>query len=268
MQAAKVSAAKPPLSREALRDVIDLSLWAGQLLLQNGADSERIEETIHRLGTALGCDWMDILVSPNVIAVTTISGEEFRTKIRRVIGLNVNMTIVSAINRLSRRVEDGELDRFGVRQELERISQIRSHYNRWLVVVMVGLACAAFSRLFGGDLPVFAVTFVAAAVAMVVRQELNRLHYNMFLVTIVTAFVAGVLASLAARLQLSQQPQTALAASALLLVPGVSLINSAEDLIKGHMVTGITRGIIGGLVSLSIALGLALAIQVMGVRGL
>ena len=268
MAAAVTPAPKPPLTREALRDVIDLSLWAGQLLLQNGSDSERIEETIHRLGTALGCDWMDILVSPNVIAVTTISGEEFRTKIRRVIGLNVNMTIVSAINRLSRRVENGELDRFGVRQELERISQIRSHYNRWLVVLMVGLACAAFSRLFGGDLPVFGVTFVAAAVAMVVRQELSRLRYNIFLVTLVTAFVAGVLASLAARWQLSPQPQTALAASALLLVPGVSLINSAEDLIKGHMVTGITRGIIGVLVSLSIALGLALAIQVMGVRGL
>ena len=29
---------KPPLEREALRDVIDLSLWAGQMLLQHGAE--------------------------------------------------------------------------------------------------------------------------------------------------------------------------------------------------------------------------------------
>lgn len=259
---------KPPLDREALRDVIDLALWAGQLLLQYGAESERIEQTIHRLGTGLGCDWMDILVSPNVIAVTTISGAEFRTKIRRVIGLNVNLTIISAINRLSRRVEDGELDRFGVRKELDRISKIKSHYNRWLVVAMVGLACASFSRLFGGDAAVFVVTFIASAAAMVVRQELSRRYFNQFLVVIVTAFAAGVLASAADLLNLSGQPETALAASVLLLVPGVPLINAAEDLITGHMVTAVVRGIVGGIISLSIALGLLLAISLMGVRGL
>ncbi|MBI5670974.1 MAG: threonine/serine exporter family protein [Chloroflexi bacterium] len=256
---------KTPLDREALRDVIDLALWAGQLLLQHGAESEQIEQTIHRLGTALGCDWMDILVSPNVIAVTTISGEEFRTKIRRVIGLRVNLTIISAINRLTRRVQHGELDRFGVRQELVRISSIPSHYNRWLVVAWVGLACAAFARLFGADWSAFAATFLAASAGMVVRQELTRLHYNAFLVVIVTAFVAGLLASAAVRLDSTATPRAVLAASVLLLVPGVPLINSAEDLIKGHMVTGIVRGITGLLYSLAIALGLSLAIQLMGV---
>ena len=59
---------KPPLEREALRDVIDLSLWAGQMLLQHGAESARIEETVHHIGTGLGADWLDILGSPNMIA--------------------------------------------------------------------------------------------------------------------------------------------------------------------------------------------------------
>ena len=35
---------KPLMAREELRDVIALSLWAGQMLLQNGADSQRVEE--------------------------------------------------------------------------------------------------------------------------------------------------------------------------------------------------------------------------------
>ena len=45
------------------------------------------------------------------------------------------------------------------------LSRMKPQYNRWTVVVLVGLGCAAFSRLFGGDWPVFLVTFVAAAVA-------------------------------------------------------------------------------------------------------
>jgi uncharacterized membrane protein YjjP (DUF1212 family) len=256
---------KPPLDRETLRDVIDLALWAGQLLLQHGAETERVEETVHILGTSLGCNWMDILVSPNAVIVTTISGDEFRTKVRRVVSIGVNMCIVSEVNDLSRRVAAGELDRLAVREELTRISHLKPVYNRWLVVVMVGLSCAAFSRLFGGDAPVFLVTFVASSTAMFVRQEFNRRHFNPLLTTAITAFTAGLLASAAPRLGLGAQPQLALAAAVLLLVPGVPLINSAEDMLKGHLVTGMARGVFGGLISLAIALGLLLAMQLMGV---
>ncbi len=259
---------KPPLEREALRDVIDLALWAGQLLLQNGAESERVEETIHRIGTGLGCDWMDILISPNALVVTTISGEEFRTKIRRVVRYGVNMSVLTAINDLSRRVEHGEIDRAAMRRELRRISDTPPHYNRWLVIGLVGLACAAFSRLFNGDWAVFGVTLIASSFAMLVRQELQRRYFNSFVIVAITALVAGLLAGMAARLQLSPQPQTALAASVLLLVPGVPLINAAEDIIKGHVVTGLVRGINGFVISLVIALGLLLAMRILGISGL
>lgn len=259
---------KPHMTREELRDVIDLSLWAGQLLLQHGAETARVEETVHRLGTGLGCNWMDILVSPNALVVTTHSGQEFRTKLRRVMSIGVDMNILAQVSDLSYRVNNGELERHSLRRELERIDGLPRQYNRWLVVLMVGLACAAFSKLFGGDWAVFLVTFLAAACAMYTRQELTRLYFNPLLITAATAFVAGLVASSAALFKLSPQPQTAIAAAVLLLVPGVPLINAAEDLIKGHMVTGIIRGITGMLLSLAIALGLLLALWLTGVEGL
>lgn len=256
------------LNYESLRDVIDVSLWAGQLLLQHGADSQRVEETVHRIGTGLGCNWMDILVSPNAIVVTTISGQDFRTKIRRVVRIGVNMQQIDAINEISRRVWEGQLDRFHLRQELEALDKLPHNYNRWLVVGMVGMACASFARLFGGDLPVMLVTLFAASSAMFVRQELNKRYLNSFLVTVITAFVAGVVASFATRYEIGQEPQIAMAASVLLLVPGVPLINAAEDVINGYVVIGLVRGVTGGIISLCIALGLLLAMRLMGVNGL
>jgi uncharacterized membrane protein YjjP (DUF1212 family) len=260
--------AKPPLEYEVLTDVIDLALWAGQMLLQSGADAARVEETVHRMGTGLGCDWMDILVSPNVLLVTTISGDQFRTKVRRVPRMGVNMTIVDEINHLSRRIDHGELDRLAVRAELRRIDTLHDNYDRWTVVVMVGLACASFSRLFGADWGAFGVTFCAAAIAQWTRQELHKHHFNTFMITAITAFTAGCVASLASVLELSDQPQLALAASVLLLVPGVPLIHSIEDIIYGHVLIGLTRGLIGAILAMCIALGLLLAMGLMGVSGL
>ncbi len=259
---------KPALEREELRDVISLSLFAGQMLLQNGADSKRVEETVHRLGTGLGADWMDVVVLPDAIIASTTNNHEFRTKVRRAPGRGVNMQLIADVTDLSYRLERGELDRFQLRVELRRISNAGKNYNRWAVVGGVGLACGSFSRLFGGDWPVFLVTLLAAAVAMFVRQELHRSQFNDLLIVIATAFVAGCIASTATLLELSPQPANALAASVLLLVPGVPLINAAEDLINGYYVTGVMRGVLGLLISLSIALGLSLAMRIMGVQGL
>jgi uncharacterized membrane protein YjjP (DUF1212 family) len=259
---------KPPLTYEELREVIDLALWTGQLLLQHGAETQRIEETVHRMGTGLGADWMDILITSSGIVVTANSGGEFRTKTRRVVHMGVNMNIVAEINNLSRQVSSGEIDRDEAKRELRRISDTPHNYNRWTVVFAVGLSCAAFSRLFGGDMPAFLVTFIASSTAMFVRQTMMRRHFNPLVNVIVTAFVAGLIASSATVFELGEHPQAALAASVLLLVPGVPLINAAEDLLKGYIITGTARGANGALISLCIALGLLLAMALTGVSGL
>lgn len=256
------------LDRETLRDVIDLALWAGQLLLQSGAQSVRVERTVRLMGTALGADNLDIVVLPEGLMVTTASGDEFRTRIRRVAHLGVNMAVIAAINDLSRRVSAGHIDPAGVRGELMHIAGSTHHYNRWVVMIMVGFACAAFSRLFGGDWITFGVTLLAASTAMFVRQTLVRQLFNPLLVIIVTAFVAGVIPGMSALIGVLPRPETALAASVLLLVPGVPLINAARDILRGYIVMGSGRGIIGFVISLCIALGLMVALQVTGVRSL
>ncbi|MDZ4768546.1 MAG: threonine/serine exporter family protein [Chloroflexota bacterium] len=263
-----IAPTKPPLDRDTLRDVIDLALWAGQMLLVSGAQSARVERTVHQIGTSLGADWLDVVVQPESLIVTTTSGGEFRTRVRRVVHTGVDLARVAALSTLAKRVIAGEVDRAAVRAELERLDALRHSYPRALVVVMIGLGCAAFSRLFGGDWTTFAVTFMAAALAMWVRQTLARAHFNPLLGVIVTAFVAGVIPGAAAWVGLLPHPETALAASALLLVPGVPLINAARDILRGHIVTGTARGISGIVLSLCIALGLLLALRVTGVDGL
>jgi uncharacterized membrane protein YjjP (DUF1212 family) len=250
---------KVPLSREALREVNEISLLAGALLMQNGAETARVEETVHRIGTALGANWLDILVSPNAIIVTSSSGDEFRTRLRRVLVLGVNMRVIDEVNSLSRRISAGDVDRHTAKEELTRISHLPA-YNRWLIVAMVGLGCAAFSRLFGGDAITFIITFLAASIAMLTRQELSRRAFNPLLITIVTAFVASTVALLMSRLN-PVPTATALLSSVLLLIPGVHLINAAQDIIKGHLVTGIVRGFLGAVITACIALGILLAMS-------
>jgi uncharacterized membrane protein YjjP (DUF1212 family) len=263
------SEATGALSRTELTEIIALAVRAGQLLMDNGAESRRVEETIRIIGTGLGCDWSNVLVSHNAIMVTYTSGDDFRTKLRRTQRGGVNMTLVEQISHMTHRIEEGAHDRHWVRSELARIEAKPRLYNRWVTVGAVGLACVAFSHLFGGDWPVAGVTFAAATLALLVRQELMRHNFNPLLVVVAAAFTAGIIVELSyTLLTFSLHPETALAASVLFLVPGVPFINAVEDLLKGYTVTGLARIATALLITLGIALGLLLAIRLTGGVGL
>ncbi|MFW5760152.1 MAG: threonine/serine ThrE exporter family protein [Cyclobacteriaceae bacterium] len=253
---------------ETLADSVDLMLWAGQLLLKYGADSLRVERSVLQLGRGLNVEATDIFISHNSIMITTSWKKGFRTRIRNVKKHGINFTIISALSKLSFKAKDGNLTSEEVRNELQRIENIKSHYPRWMVIMMVGLACASFSQLFGGDWPIFAITFAAASVGMWLRQELVHREYNLYIVVIAVAFSASIIAGLASYFNWSADPALGLAASVLLLVPGVPMINSVKDIMYNYTMVGLTRAIIGIIVSFCIAIGLILSMTLIGLKSL
>ncbi len=257
------SESPPHLSRAKLREIVDVCLLLGQLLLQNGANARRVEESVHQMGTALGADWIDIFISANALVITATSGEEFRTKGRRVVRFGgVNLGILVKLSKLTHRVREGVFSLPETRQKLAEINDTPRYYPRGVVVLLVGLACAAFSQLFGGDWATFGVTWLASSTAVFLRQELTQRQFNPFLNVILAAFLAASLSGLGFLWDASTAPTIALAASVLLLVPGVPLINAVNDMFQEYMIVGIARGVTGLLVSLSIATGLSLAISI------
>ena len=59
----------------------------------------------------------------------------------------------------------------------------------------------------------------------------------------------------------------AMPASVLLLVPGFPLINAVADMFKGHVNTGLARWTMASLLTLSICIGIVLAMVVWNFKG-
>ncbi|RKF14535.1 threonine/serine exporter [Alginatibacterium sediminis] len=253
------------ISNEQQTDIVRLVVQTGMRLQQHGAESKLVEQTSSRLGLALGLDSVEIALTANAIIVTGLYQGRCITTTRRVFDRGINMHVVCEVQRIVLLAEKQLLDCDLVKDRLERISAFK--YNRWLVVFMVGLSCASFSHLFGGDWTVFAMTFIASAFAMIVRQELAHRHHNPIFNFGVTAFVATLISSLAVRFNLGNQPELVMAASVLLLVPGFPLINAVSDFVKGHVNTGMARWGMATLLCLGAASGIALAMALTGVRG-
>ncbi len=249
-----------PLTEPQQREATRLCVETGLTLLQHGAESALVENLTRRLALALGVERAEVALLANAVVVTTLGEGHCITTVRRNEDRGINMHMVTEAQRAVLAVEAGELDAASYRTRFEAIRPFR--YPRWLTSIMIGLSCACFARLIGADWTSCAVSLVAAGVAMAVRLQLVRLHFNPMVNFFVTAFVATSIAGQAAIYQLGGTPRVAMASCVLLLVPGYPLINSISDMVKGYINTGLARGMYAVLLSTGACAGILLAMTV------
>jgi len=249
-----------------LEEVAHLALQVGRLLLENGADTAQVQESIVRFAAAFGYE-AHLIVTYEALLLTIVAGNQFRTKVGyRVPGMNVNMAAVVSVNRLLGEVVNGRLSLAEGRAELADIEQRPTLYSRWIVVVALGLTAASLARLFSSDWPAFGVAWLAGSAGMWLRQELGRRKFNLFFIPFAAALVSGIIGGAAALLGVSRTPALCLVGPAMIIVPGVPLVNGVQDMIKNHMTLGLARLGLGGLVTVAIAFGLFVATVVTGAK--
>ena len=247
------------------REVTRLIAQAAQMLLAHGAESTLVGDISRRIGLASHMDEVEVSLSASSLVVTTLKSGNCITTARRSPDRGINMKVVTQVQRICILMEKGLLDCKLAKSKLAEINPER--YNRWLVVFMIGLSCASFSRLAGGDWSVFAMTFLASSVGMIVRQEIGHRHFNPFLNFSITAFVTTLISAQAVTFQIGNEPFIAMASSVLMLVPGVPLINAVADMLKGYVNMGIARFVMASLLTLATAMGIIGAMNIVGVWG-
>ncbi len=248
------------------RDVARLLVDIGALLQRSGAHTERTVRNLTRFANAFGFQ-PDIFISFSGITLTVHGEEQSFTMFSHVPAHGVHLSTVAEVSMLSWRAEVEGLSLAQIRKELDPIREL-PHYPRLAIVLMIGLGCAALSRLAGAELSVTALTGAATAVALLVRMKLTEWKLNIFLTVCASAMAATVTGSLAGPLGLGETGRLAIAASVLFLIPGVPLINAVIDMINGHMSIGMARGMMGMAIAFALSVGMLVGMNMMGVAGL
>ncbi|WP_133405845.1 threonine/serine ThrE exporter family protein [Parashewanella tropica] len=237
-----------------------------QLSLAYGADSDLVEDISQRLGKALGLNSIELSISSNALVITSLVNNSCVTTTRRIRAHGLNMTIVYELQRICIKAEKGIYDANKVERHLNRL-KVKS-YPAYLLIPAIGLSCACFCHLFGGDLAASMITFLASACGMALRLLMAKRHFNLLVNFHFTALLITVVAQLAYLPNISTTPELASAASVLLLVPGFPLINAMSDMIKGHMNVGIARWGQATLLTVSSVIGITIALQISKLIGL
>ncbi len=235
---------------------VDLLLEICSLMMQSGANTKRVVDTINRFAEALHLE-SHALISHKSIIMTLLDKETHYTYtvVTQIPAYHANFWIVSEISISSWKALDRNWDYDEIKSRVEQIKNTNT-YPFILILGAVSLADAGFANLFGGDYKNMLIAFIATLGGMLSVKLANSFHINAYIRTYFAAFVASAIAGLGVIFNYGLHPEIALATSVLFLVPGLALVNSFNDFLNNHILNGMVRFINGFLLVLSIGLGI------------
>lgn len=230
---------------------ISLLCTAAQLILENGGETYRVEETVLRMAAGFG------LQDVSVAAFTTSIFVEVggRMRICRIKRRGTNLTRIERTNDISRRVAQGQMTLEEAETALRDVQRYPGARQRVLIPAS-GLAAGSFSLLFGGGLDTFAVAFIIGMFVQVVQP----LFYRMEMGALFGNFFGGMITSIGAVAASMFIPgfsnvHAAIVGGIMPLLTGLLMTTAMRDTMYGDLISGIARALEALLLAIAVALG-------------
>lgn len=261
---------------EKSREVLELTTRIGEVLLKNGGEIFRVQQTMQMIAKAYGIKNFHVYVLANGIFVSieengyemrkqiqTESPElEIASQIRYVPLSSVHLGRVAAVNNLSREIVAQKYTVEEASRKIEQIDKLPFTSNA-VQTLMSGLGAGAFCILFGGSLLDSAAAFLSGLVLWIFVLFLTARGANKIMVNILASALVTAMGVLFFHLfSFGDSMDMIVIGSIVPLLPGVPLTNSIRDYLNGDYLSGTIRMIDAVLVACCIALGVGIVLRV------
>lgn len=221
--------------------VLDVCSGIGRLMLENGAETYRVEDTVYRVAVNYGMQGVSVFSVPTALIVTVQdqTGGEY-TRMRRVSEQRSNLGIVAEANELSRKIAKYDLSPNEALAQIDRLNRSESHYSTFEEFLAAALICGFFAILFQGSWQDLIAAAIAGSIGYILYHFTEELTNIRFFSELIGAFVIGWLAFFLTNLGIGQNVNIVIVSSVMTLVPGKAITNGIRDLMASHYVAGVS----------------------------
>ncbi|MVP01628.1 threonine/serine exporter family protein [Paenibacillus lutrae] len=236
--------------------MVDVCLLAGKIMLQSGAETYRVEDTMTRIAASFGVHHSHSFVTPTGI-IFSIDGSD-PTKLVRISERSTNLHKVTHVNAISRQLSSGEITLEQAYTRLQEVDASRRAYPIPLQIASAAIASGCFTIMFQGSWADFLPAVVTGGIGFAGVLYFHRLVQIKFFAEFLTSFIIGLLSSLFVFTGLGQELDKIIIGSVMPLVPGLLITNAVRDLMAGHLVSGLSKGAEAFLTAFAIGAGIAI----------
>ena len=239
--------------------LLDLATDLGYELAMCGAETFRIEESINRILSTYGVT-SEVFAIPNclIVSIETPEGKPM-TRMRRIGYHGNDLDGVECFNAICRAICNRKPSMEEARDWLNSSHLIRRNYSLPLYLLGNILGAFGFAFFFGGNFQDACLSGICGLVLGLIGRFMGSMKTNPFFKTIASSFIMALLAYSMAGLGMTNNVDTVIIGSLMILVPGLLFTNAMRDIIYGDTNSGVNRIVQVLLIAMAIALGTAAA---------
>lgn len=239
--------------------VIQLAMKTGSLLLESGAETYRVEDTIVRICNTYGMVETNCFCTQTGIMLSSIYDGTTYSQVARIQNRSTNLDRIGNLNQLSRDAISIELTEF--ERRLNKIIATKT-YSVLMNILFASICTFGFTLIFKGQLSDAVAGFLLGGLVRYLTLFLESKELNSFFNISVCAFFITISALVLENYNLIANRNTVIVGTIMLLVPGLAITNAIRDSIAGDLVSGTARAVEALLIAVAVALGSGIAMTI------
>lgn len=241
--------------------LINLALDAGEIMLKNGAETFRVQDTMQRILSTTGREKIEASALSTALIVTLPREEKGPISMMRGVRTRtINFEKVCEVNDMSRAFVSGKIS---LDEAIERLHEIHqfSFYRLPVRIFGYGLVAGCCSFLDTPFLLDGCLAFLSGLFLGCLDIWLGTKKIPYFLGPFLGGVAAACLACLFQPHFPSSHVDTIIIGSIMPLLPGITFTKSMRDLLEGNLISGYTRAVEALVVACSLAGGVGLTLS-------
>lgn len=233
-----------------------------RMILENGGETYRAEETVNRICQAYGYEESDVFATPTGVFISVSkAGGASESCIVRIRKRGVDLEAIDLVNNISRQLTSGQIDIDKAIETMQSINKNRKE-RVWLSVLAAGLSSGFFALLFRGSLFDFFAAMLCGAIVRFVSSLIKTVDMFNFTISLLGGFLIGIGSVLCVKIAGMGNLDKIISGAMMPLLPGVSMTNAIRDTMRGDLVSGVSRAAEALLIALALAFGAGVVLKV------
>lgn len=251
------------------KKILMLAVRAGEILMKNGAEVYRVEDTMSRICKACGIEHVEVFATPTGIFISLDQGtsdSDTQTFVKNIKSRATNLHRISEVNNFSRKFTTTDMT---IEEGMEILNSIDddTYYPLSFKVFGAALIASFFAVFFGGNAVDFGVAFIAGVVSYILSIILDKLGVASFIQGFCCCAVSAVIALIASVTVIGASYSYIIIGTLMIFVPGVAITNAVRDFISGEMLAGTARMMEAALTAVSLAAGAGVVLKIWELTG-
>jgi uncharacterized membrane protein YjjP (DUF1212 family) len=223
-----------------VKKIVEIALNAGEILLVNGAETYRVEETIEKICNSYGVSCECISLATGIFIAAKHENNELVSSLKRIKQRRVDLYRIELINSFSRNLS---LKPISYDEAMKTLKEIEAapYFSYKVRTFAACMTAFIYTLFFQGSFYDSLVAFFVSGITYVMLEKISEVGFFQFFEYYLAGFFIGSVSMFAEVVIPGINKSNVITGAIMILLPGVALTNGIKDALYGDFTSGLAK---------------------------